>query len=388
MEKSETDKNEEMLNDVQFQGRNQKIKEMTEEYFCNLCRENKILELFLDNKTTHEEIIKRLFPLLFIMHKNNYGQTTKNEKEIDSKYVFSRLFTKLKESEQNNESLWKIILSDIILEFAEKLDPDEKNHVFGLIKKYFEETAVKKNAKIIQLIDFIINYSVKCINSKVNTPNEKEKDIIYDNERNNKNENERILKSSFNENKFYCLELLISHLTDKNKINDFEINSELKKSFINTCIEGIIEILKNIKSNDEIIKIIFIRIINAIISSINTINNIDLIEKMFKLDIKKNTKEGIDKYCKEKSIIKEIHKELFMYIKNSTEGNEKENKIEIEKRIDLIFLLIENGVSISNDEFKILFYEISKINEITKQILYKNERKYFENKYKVKRIYF
>ena len=166
------------------------------------------------------------------------------------------------------------------------------------------------------------------------------------------------------------MELLISHLTDKNKINDFEINSELKKSFINTCIEGIIEILKNIKSNDELIKIIFIRIINAIISSINTINNIDLIEKMFKLDIKKNTKEGIDKYCKEKSIIKEIHKDLFMYIKNSTEGNEKENKIEIEKRIDLIFLLIENGVSISNDEFKILFYEISKINEITKQIFY------------------
>ena len=369
-EKNDTDKNEEMLNDAQFQGRDKNIKEMTEEYFCKLCQENKIIELFLDNKTTHEEIIKRIYPLLFIMNKNNYGYEPNSEKRIDSKYVFDSLFQKLKESEQNNESLWKIILSDIILEFAESLDLKDKNYVFQLIKKYFEETSTKKNSKIIQLISFVINYSLKCINSSGNL--QKENDLILEKIIYNDSYNQ-LIYCQLNESKFYGLELLINQLIDKNKINSFEVNSELKMAVINTCIDGIIDILKifheNEKDND-IIKIIFMKIINAISLSINISNNIDLIEKIFKLGLKKNIKEEFDLFFKEKKYINKIFDELFNYIKNVKKENEKEEKKEIEKRLDLIFLLLENDIRISNEDFTNLFIELTKINEISKKIFY------------------
>ena len=166
---------------------------MTEEYFCKLCQENGIIKLFLDNKTTtHEEVIKRLFDLLLIMYSNNFGYPKqedkkeikvpqnkiqekprntkeetpkegyndtpkdKGEEKIDEIYVFNTLFKKLKESEQNNESLWKIILLDIILKFSEQLKQKDKNYVFDLIKEYFENSSTKKNSKIIQLFSFIV----------------------------------------------------------------------------------------------------------------------------------------------------------------------------------------------------------------------------------------
>ena len=371
-EKNNTDKNEEMLNDVQFQGRNENIKEMSEAYFCKLCQENKIIELLLDNQTTHEEIIKRIYPLLFIMYKNNFGYTQKNEQKI--KYIFDTLFQKVKESEQNNESLWKIILQDIILEFSEKLDINDRNYVFSKLSKYFEETAIKKNSKIIQLITLIINYSLKCIGSNVN--NQNEKDYIFNENYRNKDEYEKIITGKFNEKKYYCLELLINHLIDKRQINDFGINSELKINVINTCIDGIIDILKKLNSNDDIIKIIFIRIFNGILSSSNITDNITLLQKIFKLDINKKAKEGINNYCKDKNIIKIINKEFSNFLNNINEENmkieeyNKELQIELSKRIDLLFLLLENDITISNEDFTLFFNQLTISNEFSKKIFY------------------
>ena len=53
-----------MLTDSKFKGKDSNIKKMTAEYFCELCQENNILEFYLENKTIHEEIIKRIYPLL------------------------------------------------------------------------------------------------------------------------------------------------------------------------------------------------------------------------------------------------------------------------------------------------------------------------------------
>ena len=371
-EKNNTDKNEEMLNDAQFQGRNQKIKEMTEEYFCKLCKENQIIELLLNSQATHEEIIKRIYPLLSLMYKNNFGYENKNENKI--KYIFDTLFQKLKESEQNNESLWKIILHDIVLEFSDNLNVHDRNYVFSKLRQYFEETAIKKNSKIIQFIALMINYSIKCIGNPIGST-QNEKDYIC-NENNNKDEYEKIIESKFNEKKYYCLELLINHLIDKNLINDLEINTELKMNIINTCIDGIIDIIKKISNKDEIIKMIFIRIIIAIISSINSSNNINLLQKLFKLDINKNIKEEMDKFCKSKYIIKKLLDVIFNYLNNikeenlKVEENKKEIQLEIGKRLDLIFLLLENDINISNEDFKLFFNQISKSNEMSKKIFY------------------
>ena len=367
-EKKNREVSEEMLTDKQFQGRDEKIKIITEEYFCTICQENKIIELFMENQATHEEIIKRSFPLLFIMYKHNFGYS-KNEKKIDINYVFEKLFIKLKESELNNESLWKIILNDIILEFSEKLNLKDKNYVFELIKKYYNETTTKKNSKIIQLLSFIINYSLRCIRS--NAKNQKEKDLINDESKEtNKDEYDRIIKGTINEKKYYCLEILINHLINKEKINELEINEELKISSINTCIDGIIDILNENKKNDELIKIICVKIIEAIISSINVIHNINLLTKIFNIDEKNKIKEKIEKYCKEKNVMKRIFEELLNYLKNPNIPDEKINKLEMGKRLDLIFLLSEINIEIKKEHFKYLFLEINKLNDSTKKVFF------------------
>ena len=69
----------------------------------------------------------------------------------------------MKESEQNNESLWKIILLDIILKFSEQLKQKDKNYVFDLIKEYFENSSTKKNSKIIQLFSYQLFFKMHWI---------------------------------------------------------------------------------------------------------------------------------------------------------------------------------------------------------------------------------
>ena len=403
------DYNEEMLNDKQFDGRDKSINKMNEEYFCKLCQENKIIKLFLDNKTTtHEEVIKRLFDLLLIMYLNNFGYPKredkkevkipqnkiqekngntigetpkegynetpqgKGEEKIDEIYVFNTLFKKLKESEQNNESLWKIILLDIILKFSEQLKQKDKNYVFDLIKEYFENSSIKKNSKIIQLFSFITNYSIKCIEYSKNGIDEKSgvvEDFIY---YNNKKNYEGIIKGNFNEKKFYGLGILINHIVEKNKLNELQVNEELKKNTINTINDGIIEIAKKFKSNNNFIKILLIKIFSSVISSNNVIQNIILLEKILGLSEKKNIKESLESFFKENNVTKKLINELIQYIKNIKEFDEKDEnaKMEIQKRIDLIFLLLENEINYSKDDFLSFFNELANSNSLIKKIFY------------------
>jgi len=209
-EKKNKDYNELMLKDSKFSGKDINVYEISGEYFCEICKDNNIIELFLENKTTHEEIIKRIYPLLSIMYLNNFGYNEKNkeEKKIDAKYIFDALFLKLKESEQNNESMWKIILNDIILKFTDILNKEDKKYIFDLINKYYENTATKKSSKILQLITFIIDYSEKCITSneaedKENVPDLS--DLVQIEKKDEKNKFDTYLKGQFNPEKYFCL---------------------------------------------------------------------------------------------------------------------------------------------------------------------------------------
>ena len=364
--------NEVMLNDKEFQNRNKNITKMTKEYFCQACQDHKIIELFLDNQATHEEIIKRLYPLLLIMYSYNREcneNNSKNIKSMDSHYIFSTLFQKLKECEKNNESLWKIILLDIILEFSGQLIPDDKNFVFELIKKYFNETTIKKTSKIIQLFSFMINYTLKCIDTNIKNANEK--DLIYENGTTRGNY-EDIIMGIFNEKKFYCLQFLINHLINKSIIDELQINNDLKISIINTCIDGIIEILKKFNFEQNITKIVFIKVMKGILSSTNTIQNISLLEKILNSNINKNE---INQFYKEEKIIKGLFDELLNYIKNNKEEKENNIKIELEKRLDFIFLLLENDIINSYEDFKNLFNELTNYNKLSKEILYSKIKK-------------
>ena len=56
---------------------------------------------------------------------------------------------------------------------------------------------------------------------------------------------------------------------------------------------------------------------------------------------------------------------------------EKDNKIEIEKRFDLIFLLLENDITISEEEFKNLFNELTKLSQFVKKIFYTKMKEIF-----------
>ena len=385
-EKNNKNYNELMLKDAKFKGKDLTVNKMQGKYFCILCNENNILELYLENKTAHEEIIKRIYPLLSIMYSNNFGFEENNNinsnnknintdiKKIDAKYIFNSLFTKLEESEKNNESLWKIILTEIILKFADIIKKEDKKYIFGLIRKYYENTAAKKNSKIIQLLTFIVDYSIKCINSNIeNKENMPDLENIIKNNTNTNTNNGNINfddfeKGKFNSDKFFCLDLLINFLINKDKINELQVNDDLKKNVINKCIDGIIEIMNKDKDNENIKQILFIKVVNGIVSGTNTISNISLLRRIINLISKDETKKQIKLYCQNKKIISGLINELFTYI-NTLQKETKENKKDIEERINLIFLLLENNIDISTDDYNLLF-NVQKYELYIKKIVY------------------
>ena len=351
---------EEMLKDQKFIGKDKDINKMTEFYFCELCKDNNIIELYLENKTAHEEIIKRIFPLLSIMYKNNFGYKENNknlnEKKIDTKYIFDSLFVKLEESEKNNESLWKIIMSDIILKFADILKNEDKIYIFSLINKYYENTSTKKSSKILQLVSFITDYSSKCMNSgqtKDNIPdlvNYKDLDL-----KNNINF-DLIEKGKLNHEKYYCLELLINFLIEKDKINELQIDDEMKKTVINNCKEGIKKIINKDKNNEIIKLILFIKIVQSIISEINPLSNISLLKDIIALCTKDELKNQIKLYCEVKIITSNLIKEFYTFLSaiKTDDKQNKENETEINERFSLLFLLTENNIQITLADYNIL----------------------------------
>ena len=368
--------NEMKLNDQKYNERNKEIQKMTSEHFCQICHEKEIIKSFLDSNT-HEEIIKRIYPLLKIMYLNNYGYSKKDagdNKEKITNELFKILIIKFEESEKNNESLWKII-QGIFLDFSEILSIKDNYSLFVLIKEYINRTINKKSYKLNQLLSFIINYSIKCIENNKNRKNKK-----ADNKNEVNNNIEQNGDSIFDENQYYCLEMLFDALLEKDKIKEDNFDFKQKKEIFNTCIDGIIEILNKTNNNENIIKNIISKIITSVTNSVNVVPNVILFGKIIQINpisIKKEIRDFCEKNNSITSIIKEFEDYLDKnilesYFENKDKNEEKLLEIQgnIEKRLELIFMILnkENDTRFNPDEINKLFNTLKSSNPFVKEI--------------------
>ena len=369
--------NAEMLNQKEFEDRNKEIKIMDIEYFCKICQEKNIINIFLEDSTAHEEIIKRMAPLLKLMYSNNYGYSIDKKAKIEeiTTKLFESLFKKLKEAEKNNENLWKIINRMILDDFTEILKNEDKNFVFKNIKEYLNES-YKISSKINQIYSLIINYSLNCI-SKVKNEISFNRDINLDNYND-------IIKFNFPEKEFYCLEILIQFNSDKNKINELKLNKTQKLELINICNNGIISILKAFNFNDKVLKIILTKIITIVSKSINTIQNIILFENIIELNSNNyNFRNYIKNLCLKTNLSNSLAKQFCQYCEtlnvtnkfNSEVVDKNEElydlKTNLVKKLNFIFVLLneKNKITIDFKDLNNLFI-LSLKNELSKEILF------------------
>jgi hypothetical protein len=327
---NEKELKEDMLNDIKFKDKHKDINATTCLEFCKICHEKNIINFILSNNS-HEEIIKRLYPILKVMYINNFGFDEDKKETIDElkENLFKALFQRLKEVEKNNEILWKI-LQEIIINFTECLIDKDKNTIFVMIKNYFMESIsinTNKHSKIKNIFDLLINFSLKSIDEKkINLDEDKIIDI--------------------SEEKLYCLEVLLQILLSKNKINELNINlsKEQKIEIINLSIEGITNIIKKTDYNENIIKIVTEKIISTIFTLTNIPQNIILLEKLKEKNVM--FKEFTEDFCSKKSeeeIIKLIND---LYILSESKEDKDEElynfDIKLEKILDFIFILFQS----------------------------------------------
>ena len=352
---------EDILNDMKFKDRYKDIKVTTSHQFCQLCHEKNIIHFILSSNS-HEEIIKRLYPILKVMYLNNFG-LEENEKEKIKKQkedLFKALFQRLREV---NEILWKIF-QDIIINFTECLSEKDKYEVFILIKNYLIESigiSGLKNAKISHIFNLITNFSIKSID---------EKKIYLDKENN---------FEDLSEEKFYCLDMLLNIILDKNKLNELNktLTKEQKEEIINLCIDGVTEIFKKLDFNEKLIKTIINKIMTAISKLINITQNFLLLENL----IPKNVlfKENIEEYCSKKTeqelitLINELTSFAELNEDEKNKNNELYNfEIRFEKILDFIFILFQSPKFIQKEYEKMKIFDLlNSSNEIIKNIFYK-----------------
>ena len=215
------------------------------------------------------------------------------------------------------------------------------------IKDYLNRN--KNSPKFLQIFTFLVNYSLKCI-SKLKLEN-----TNFDID--NINTYGNILKTTFPENKFYCLNILILFTLSNNHFRELKINREGKLELINILNKGIIDILRII-NNNNINKIIFTKIITAIASSINTIQKIILLEKIIDLNSKNlDFRKVIKNLCEKTNIMKSILNKFNLYFseigdinfksKSKMIGDDYYNfETNIEKRLNFIFLINFQNISL------------------------------------------
>ena len=365
-ENTNTELKEDILKDIKFKDRNKGINETTSHQFCKVCHEKNIIHLILSNNS-HEEIIKRLYPVLKIMYLNDFGLKESEKEEIkkEKEELFNALFNRLKEVEKNDENIWKL-LHDIIINFTECLTDKDKYEVFILIKNYFIESINAtgyKQIKINNLFDLLINFSLKSID---------EKKINLDKESN---------FDDLSEEKFYCLDVLLNIIIEKNKINELNINltKEQKEEIINLCINGISEIFSKANYNEILIKTVIEKIMTSIFKLINITQDNLLLEKL----ISKNIvfKESIEEFCSKKTDEEIIN--LINELTSMTEITEDELynfDIKLDKILDFIFILFQSPKFIRKGYEKMKIFELLlSPNEIIKNIFVGKLIKNLEN---------
>ena len=365
---------------------------LTFQEFCENCRKYKILHI-LDDKNIHEEIIKRLPDIIYIIYQYNFGyeKSEENEEKIksDKKLIFDVLFNKLLESEQNNEKLVKNI-QNIICDFCQILNEEDKINVYNEIINYINKSIEKKGIPMKEHLSFIIDYSLKAIETKKEkeknveekdknkslidgsqsegTKDEETNKIEVESEDKNKVNNdaydEILINSEIEKNKYYGLNILINYLSE-DAYAKFSMTNEQKIEIINTSITGIIKIMK---ACSDLTKILLLKNMCSK-SSLAIKNSKDIIQYLALLDKLKSNKELNKTFCNifEEHSLKEgflssLMNDMERYLSklNSEEKidiNKEKNKVyeglfmnelNIKLRLDLIFFLIQKDINEEN----------------------------------------
>ena len=344
-----------------------KKKYMTLEQFCECCRTYKILHILYD-KNIHEEIIKRLPDIIYVMYENNFGYEKNGENlekiNSDKKLIFDVLFDKLLVSEQNNEKLVKNI-QNIICDFCQILNDEDKRNVYNEIINYIQKSIEKKGIPMKEHLSFIIDYSLKAIETKKlideeedinkeDTDTKKEienggENIIYD---------EKIVNNKIENNEYYGLNLLLQYLSEEN-YNKYNMTNEQKIDIINLSITGIIKIIK--ACDTSIQKLLLQNICSR--TSLSIKNTKDILQHLILLD-KLKSEENLGKdFCTilEEYSLKENFFSLLMtdmdrYISLTLQNSEEKekdkdnifiyeglfnNELNIKLRLELIFFLLK-----------------------------------------------
>ena len=363
-----------------------KIGKMSFQDFCINCKRNKILKNLLNEQSIHEEIIKKLPEIIFVMYKYNFGYLNKEDEEkikSEKKMIFDVLFNKILESEQNNEKLVKNI-QNIIIDFCKILSEEDKLYVFGEIKKYIEKSINKKGIPIKDHLLLIIDYSLRAVTTKTKDKENKDK---KEKEKENENvenkmekkeetkegetkdlkkekESEGALDIKLEEKDYYGLILLLDYLSEE-QYKKYNMTNDQKVELIKTAIDGIIKILDNCEKKDLIIKYLLLKANNAINISKDTIQFLLLFEKIKK---NKNINNLFNKILEEfsknnflLSLMSDMNR--YLSIVNDKNSKEKEtienegkkiyeglfdNELNIRLRVELIFILLNNNMNEEN----------------------------------------
>ena len=276
------------------------IQKMTFQDFCINCKKNHIIKILLNEQNVHEETIRRLPKIIFIMYKNNFGYINKTDEEkinIDKKMIFNVLFNKLLESEQSNENLTKNIYN-IICSFCEILSEEDKLYVYEEIKKYLEKSIEKREMPVKDQLLFIIEFTVKAIESKnikeEKINNKKSKNKIEESEENEEEEDdedyyyiednsksdEKLINLNLEDGDYYGLNLLKNYLLEEEYRKYSNMTNEQKIELITTSIEGIIKIIQVCTKKDLLLKYLFFKAIEAINKSCNILQFLILFDKI------------------------------------------------------------------------------------------------------------
>ena len=353
--------------------------ELTLQDFCEMCRKYKILNILYD-KNVHEEIIKRLPDIIYVMYENDFGYEN-NEENLekinqDKILIFDVLFDKLLESEQNNEKLVKNIQS-IICDFCRILNNEDKSNVYKGVINYINKSIEKKGIPMKEHLSFIIDYSVKALDTKNNktkmndTNNKENKDenSTIDESRIDGEENtydEKIINTKIENNEFYGLNLLLQYLTEEN-YSKYNMTNEQKIEIINQSITGILKLINSCDTSEQtsLFKNICSRATSSIKGTENEIQYLILLDKL-KSDyiLGKNFSEILKEYSLKENffalLMSDVDRYISLIAKNSdekTRGKDNikvyeglfSNELNIKLRLNLIFFLLQNQQNITKE---------------------------------------
>ena len=345
------------------------VKNMKYNEFISALNKTKVLDYILGD-SVHEEIMKRSFPIIILMYKNNFNLQDLDIETIyeKRKKIIDSLFQKLNIAEKNDEILTKT-LKKLISRLSQFLLENDREYAFGLIKDYVTNREITKdNINLVK--DFTINFLSLG-------------EIGYEDlNKNNENDN-------FEEKKLYGTQLLWDYMQDNFYIQKPLKNNLMIIDFIEDCVNSLKDIFNYPHISDKDRNKILKKIVNNINKNESEVQSFQLLKNLL-------SKSHNNKY---NQLIKNIHNEdksnIFdlvvnnlnnYYVKIFSMEENKGKKFEelselvfqgffthstnIRIRIELMIQLLSIDLETNYENFFILWKNLIQ-EEYSKDILYK-----------------